>query len=189
MQLARVENQWELLVCEPFPYISGFRVHVKHLCHAFGELGLDRTSGRFCFIQLIPRQGPGSRLYHVQLAGFLVSTSFFHDYISKLTIPLFIIPFVIVNFPATMKNSYEAYHLLEEEAEFEKNLDLPSFQPRSSRHFPTKGVVPVLITVISVSSLVVNIFLVYYIIQLRMQLKAASATQFGLSTVWYLTMS
>lgn len=88
-----------------------------------------------------------------------------------------------------MKNSYEAYHLLGEDDDSERNLELSSSQSRSSRGFSMKGVVSVLITVISVSSLVVNIFLVHYITQLRGQLKTAGATQFGLSTVLYFTRS
>lgn len=88
-----------------------------------------------------------------------------------------------------MKTSYEAYRLLEEDADSEKSLEFPSSQPRSSRRCLKKGVVSVFITVMSVSSLVVNSFLVYYIIQLRGQLKTAGATQFGLSMVLYFTRS
>ena len=88
-----------------------------------------------------------------------------------------------------MKNSYEAYRLLGEDADSEDNLELPSSQARFSRLCSIKGVVSVLITVIFVSSLVVNTFLVYYIVQLRGQLETAGATQFGLSTVLYFTMS
>ena len=88
-----------------------------------------------------------------------------------------------------MKNSYEAYRLLGEDADSDDNLELSSSQARFSRRCSMKGVVSVLITVISVSSLVVNTFLVYYIVQLKGQLETAGATQFGWSTVLYLMMS
>ena len=86
-----------------------------------------------------------------------------------------------------MKNSDEVHRLLEEDADSEKSLEFSSSQPRSCRRYSKKGVVSVFITVISVSSLVVNSFLVYYIIQLKGQLKTAGATQFGLSMVLYST--
>ena len=88
-----------------------------------------------------------------------------------------------------MKNSYEAYRLLGEDADSEDSLELSSSQARSSRRCSMKGVVSVLIIVISVSSLLVNSYLVYYIVELRGQLETAGATQFGLSTVFYFTMS
>ena len=88
-----------------------------------------------------------------------------------------------------MKKSYEANHLLGEDADSEDNLELPSSQARSSRCCSMKGVVSVLITVISISSLIINIFLVYHIVQLRGQLQTAGATQFGLSTVLYFLMA
>ena len=88
-----------------------------------------------------------------------------------------------------MKNAYEADHLLGEDADSESNLEIASSQARFSRHCSIKGVVSVVITVISVSLLVVNTFLVYYIVQLRGQLETAGATQFGLSTVLCLTVS
>ena len=52
-----------------------------------------------------------------------------------------------------------------------------------------RGIITILVTVIFVSSLVVNSLLAYHIIQLRTLLETAGATQFGLSTVLYLTIS
>lgn len=87
-----------------------------------------------------------------------------------------------------MKDSYEAYHLLREDAYFEDSLKLPSSQPRTSRRYSTRGIITFLVTVIFVSSLVVNSLLAYHIIQLRAQLETAGATQFGMSTVLYFTI-
>ncbi len=88
-----------------------------------------------------------------------------------------------------MKNSYETYHLLADDDECEENPELLSSQPRSSRLYSMNGIISILVIVISVSSLVINIFFACYIIQLRGQLETAGATQFGLSTVLYYTMS
>ena len=88
-----------------------------------------------------------------------------------------------------MKDSYEAYHLLKEDADFEDNHELSSSQPRTSRRYSMRGIITVLVTVIVVSSLVVNSLLAYHIIQLRALLETAGATQFGLLIVLYFTIS
>ena len=56
MQPGWVGYQYELLVCKPSQYISGTRVHVKHL------------SRKYIFIQLNLRQGSG---YTICSSGIL----------------------------------------------------------------------------------------------------------------------
>ena len=88
-----------------------------------------------------------------------------------------------------MKESCEEYRLLREDIDFADDLKLLCPQPRSSRHFSMRGIVIILITVILVFSVVLNIILIYHIIQLGRHLETAGATQFGLSTVLYFTIS
>ena len=78
-----------------------------------------------------------------------------------------------------MKNSYEAYRLLEEDTASEENAELTSPQHRSSRIFPINYFLSILCIVIFISSIVVNIFLGYYITKLRQEIQRAGATKFG----------
>lgn len=95
----------------------------------------------------------------------------------------------IVIISGKMKESSEEYRLLREDADFADNLELLRPQPRSSRRFPMRGIIFILITVIFVGSVVLNIILIYHIIQLGRHLETAGATQFGLSIVLYFTIS
>ena len=88
-----------------------------------------------------------------------------------------------------MKEPSEEYRLLTEDADFADNFELLRPQPRSSRRFSMRGITFILITVIFVFSVVLNIILIYHIIQLGRRLETAGATQFGLSIVLYFTSS
>lgn len=178
------------LVCEPSQYDKASQVHLSHLVQASGELGIDGIRWQLLFYPF--ESSISLRLYiplfaadrvlniHNSFSGLILKVDLSSVHHSVLAI-------VIVS--AKMKDSCEAYRLLREDADFTDNLELLSPQPRSSRRFSMRGIISILITAIFVFSLVLNNILIYYIIQLGRQLETAGATQFGLSTVLYFTIS
>lgn len=78
-----------------------------------------------------------------------------------------------------MKNLYEAYHLLRDDASSQEDLELPFSQPKACRVCSIKGITRILPVVFFVTSLFLSGFLRVYVFELRKQVAINIATQSG----------
>ena len=76
-----------------------------------------------------------------------------------------------------MKNLYEAYHLLGDDASSQEDLELPFSQPKARRVCSVKGITRILPVVFFVTSLVLSGFLRVYVFELRKEVAINGATQ------------
>ena len=78
-----------------------------------------------------------------------------------------------------MKNRYEAYRLLGDDASSQEDLEFPFSQPKASRVCSIKGITRILPVVFFVTSLFLNGFLGVYVFRFRKQVVTNGATHFG----------